>query len=92
MKKIINISLIVLFTALASSCGDTSKKEKDSTLTGKKTELQKLKTEKDKLDGKITALETDISKLDTSSAVKEKVKLVALSPVAPGQYFSFDYP
>lgn len=81
MKKLINISLIILFTAFASSCGDTGKKEKDGSLTDKKVELQKLKTEKGKLDGKITTLETDIAKLDTSAGVKEKAKLVALSPV-----------
>src|SRR5665647_3585548 len=52
MKKIINISLIVLFTAFASSCGDNGKK--DGALADKKVELQKLKTEQETLNGKIT--------------------------------------
>ena len=81
MKKLINICLILSFTAIAFSCGDTGKKEKDGSLTDKKVELQKLKTEKDKLDGKITTLEKDIAKIDTSAAVQEKAKLVSLTPV-----------
>lgn len=81
MKKIINISLIVLFMAIASSCGDTSKKEKEGALNDKKVELQKLKTEKEKLDQKILDLEKDIAKTDTSAAVQAKAKLVALTPV-----------
>lgn len=82
MKKIINLSLIVLFMALASSCGDTGAKVKDSSLTDKKAELQKLKTDRDKLDGQINALQTDISKLDTSAGVQEKTKLVAVATIA----------
>ena len=79
MKKLIKISLICLLTAFASSCGDTGKK--DGTLADRKAELQKLKTEKEKLDQKILTLETDIAKSDTSAALKEKAKLVALTPV-----------
>ena len=80
MKKLINISLIFLFMAFASSCGDTQKK--DGSLADKKAQLEKLKAEKETLDGKITKLETDISKIDKSAAAKEKAKLVGLSPVA----------
>jgi RND family efflux transporter MFP subunit len=80
MKKIISISLIVLFTAIVSSCGDSSKK-KDGTLSGKKAELQKLKTQKEKLDEQITALQKDIAKLDTSAAVAAKPKLVGLTAI-----------
>jgi len=82
MKRIINISLIVLFTAMASSCDDTGKKEGEGALNDKKVELQKLKIEKEKLDEKILALEKDIAKTDTSAAVQAKAKLVALTPVA----------
>jgi len=82
MKKLINISLIFLFMAFASSCGDTQKKVNDSSLADKKAQLEKLKSEKEKLDGKITKLETDIAKIDTSATAKEKAKLVALTPVA----------
>ena len=72
---------MILFLAMASSCGNTSKKEKEGALNDKKVELQKLKTEKDKLDEKIGALEKDIAKTDTAAGVKEKPKLVALAPV-----------
>jgi membrane fusion protein (multidrug efflux system) len=80
MKKLINISLIFLFMAFGSSCGNSEKK--DGSLADKKAQLEKLKAEKQSLDGKITKLETDISKIDTSAAAKEKAKLVGLSPVA----------
>jgi membrane fusion protein, multidrug efflux system len=84
MKKIINISLIVLFTALASSCGDSGKKE--NTLEDKKAELQKLKTDQEALNGKITNLENDIAKLDTSSAIQGKAKLVSLSAIGKSDF------
>jgi membrane fusion protein, multidrug efflux system len=80
MKKIINLLLIVLFTAIVSSCGDSSKK-KDETLSDKKAELQKLTAQKEKLDEQITSLQKDIAKLDTSASVAAKPKLVALTPV-----------
>lgn len=72
---------MILFLAMASSCGNTSKKEKEGALNDKKVELQKLKTEKDKLDKQIGSLEKDIAKLDTNAGLKEKPKLVALAPV-----------
>jgi len=80
MKKIINLSLIVFFTAIVSSCGDSGKKKSES-LSDKKAELQKLKTEKDNMDEKIMALQKDIAKQDTSAAVMAKPKLVALTPI-----------
>ncbi len=80
MKKLINLSLIVLFTAIVSSCGDSSKK-KNETLSDKKAELQKLTTQKEKLDEQITTLQKDIAKLDTSASVAAKPKLVALTTV-----------
>lgn len=81
MKKLKNIGLLLLFVAMASSCGNTGKKEKDGALGDKKVELQKLKTEKDKLDQKITALEQDIAKTDTSGAIAQKAKLVSLTAI-----------
>ncbi|MEP6926253.1 MAG: efflux RND transporter periplasmic adaptor subunit, partial [Ginsengibacter sp.] len=81
MQKIIRLSLVIVFLGMLSSCGNTSKKEKEGALNDKKVELQKLKTEKDKLDVKIGALEKDIAKTDTAAGVKEKPKLVALAPV-----------
>lgn len=79
MKKIINISLVLLLTAFASSCGDSGKKY--GALADKKVELQKLKTEQETLNGKITKLENEIAKLDTSAGIQGKAKLVLLTPV-----------
>jgi membrane fusion protein, multidrug efflux system len=86
MKKIIKISLIVLFTAFAFSCGNTGKKEKDGALNDKKAELQKLKSDKEKLDGQIINLEKDIAKLDTSAGIQQKPKLVSLLSVAKADF------
>lgn len=82
MQKRTRLSLMILFLAIASSCGNTGKKEKEGALTDKKVELQKLKTEKDKLDKEIGSLEKEIAKVDTAAGRQEKPKLVALTPVA----------
>lgn len=79
MKKIINISLVLFFMAMASSCGNSGKQ--DNALNDKKAQLQKLKTEKEKLDEKILSLQKDIAKIDTGSIIREKPQLVALTPV-----------
>src|SRR5437868_9956511 len=81
MQKITRLGVMIIFLGLASSCGNTSKKEKEGALNDKKAELEKLKTEKAKLDEKIGDLQKDIAKLDTSAAVQEKPKLVSLAPV-----------
>ena len=81
MQTITRLSLIIIFLGLASSCGNTSKKEKEGALNDKKIELQKLKTEKDKLDVQIGTLQKEIAKLDTGAGLQEKPKLVALTPV-----------
>ncbi|MEO6814930.1 MAG: efflux RND transporter periplasmic adaptor subunit [Ginsengibacter sp.] len=81
MKKITNAGLLILFMAIASSCGDTGKKEKEGTLGDKKVELQKLKTQKEKLDEQIMALEKNIAKTDTSAALEQKAKLVSLTSI-----------
>ena len=57
MQKIIRLSLIDnLFTAIASSCGNTSKKEKEGALNDKKAELKNSKREKEKLMKKLQLL------------------------------------
>lgn len=70
---------MIIFMAVASSCGDTSKKE--DSLSDKKANLEKLKKDKSDLDDKIASLEKDIAKLDTSAANKQEAKLVAITPV-----------
>jgi membrane fusion protein, multidrug efflux system len=79
MQKITRLGLAIFFLAIASSCGNTNKK--DDALKAKKADLEKLKTDKDKLDEKIGSLEKEIAKLDTSSVLKEVPKLVAIAPV-----------
>jgi membrane fusion protein, multidrug efflux system len=86
MQKITRLSLMILFIAVASSCGDTSKKEGDGSLKDKKADLEKLKTERSGLDDKITSLEKDIAKLDTSVAGQQKPKLVALTTIATQEF------
>ncbi len=81
MHKIIRLSLFVIFLATATSCGNTSKKEREGALNDKKADLEKLKTDKAKLDEKITTLEQEIAKIDTSASLQEKPKLVAITPV-----------
>jgi len=84
MQKITRLSLMILFLAVGSSCGDTSKKE--GTLVDKKAALEKLKTDKSKLDDKITALEKEIAKLDTSAGAQQKPKLVSITPIANQEF------
>jgi RND family efflux transporter MFP subunit len=84
MKKILNISLIVLLSAIISSCGDTGSKK--GSLADKKAQLEKLKADKETLDEKIMALQKDIAKLDTGAAVAAKPKLVALTTIEKGDF------
>src|SRR6266700_3043036 len=86
MQKITRLSLMILLMAVASSCGDTSKKEGDGSLNDKKADLEKLKTDKSKLDEKISALEKDIAKLDTSAGAQQKPKLVSITPIANKEF------
>jgi len=79
MQRITRLSLMIIFMAVASSCGDTSKKE--DSLSDKKASLEKLKKDKSDLDDKIASLEKEIAKLDTSAANKQEAKLVAITPV-----------
>src|SRR4029078_1808322 len=86
MQKLIRISLLMVLLAMVSSCGDTSKKEREGALNDKKADLQKLKTEKGKLDEKISALEKEVAKLDTSAGAKQKAKLVSIMPVSKQEF------
>lgn len=86
MKTTIKISLIVLFTAVAFSCGNQGKKEKEGALNDKKVELQKLKKQKDEIDQKIVSLEKEIAKLDTGASVEQKAKLVSLTTISKDDF------
>lgn len=84
MQKLTRLSLAIIFLALASSCGNTSKD--DAALNDKKANLQKLKKDRDKLDQQITSLEKEIAKLDTSASLTEIPKLVAITPLQPKDF------
>ena len=79
-----------IFTILifAASCGG-GKKERESVVTEKKVELEKLKTDKSKIDEKIKLLEAEIAKLDTGAGKSDKIKLVAVIPVATQKFEHF---
>lgn len=81
MQKITRLSLLFVFLMMVSSCGNTSKKEREGSLTDKKVELEKLRTEKTKTDVKIKKLEAEIAVTDTNAAKNDKVKLVSVIPV-----------
>jgi membrane fusion protein (multidrug efflux system) len=87
MHKLKLTALVISLIFLSASCG--SKKERESTVTDKKVQLEKLKADKTKIDEKITALELEISKLDTGAAKSDKVKLVSVMPVAAQNFQHF---
>lgn len=74
---------------LLSACGSGSKKEKDSVVTDKKVELEKLKSDKNKTEEKIKSLEAEIAKVDTGAAKSEKVKLVNVIAVTAQKFQHF---
>lgn len=79
MQKITKVGLLIILITVASSCGNSTDKQKE--LEKKKAALGNLQTERGKLDEKISSLETEIAKLDTSAATNQKAKLVSISPV-----------
>ena len=81
MQKTIFFTLILSASIIAASCSE-SKKESNATLTDKRTQLEKLKSEKDKKDAEILKLQQEISVLDTTSSNPAKIKLVAFAPIA----------
>jgi membrane fusion protein, multidrug efflux system len=86
MHKILTV--VLGSSLLLASCG-SSTAPGNATLEGKKTELANLKEQQDKLAKQISTLETDIAKADTTFAVKEKAKLVALTTLAPTSFTHF---
>src|SRR5450631_4268063 len=84
-----NMNKIFLFAALTSTllfaaCGQTG-----DPIAKQKSELQKLKDQQADLGTKIQKAEDALAKVDSSSAKKEKTKLVAFQPVAPAAFTHF---
>jgi membrane fusion protein, multidrug efflux system len=77
MKKILLSALATgtVFLISCSQAGDPVAKQKE--------ELQKLKDQQSSLTSKIQKAEEALGKVDSSSAKKEKTKLVAIQPVVP---------
>ncbi len=86
MHKILTV--VLGSSLLLASCGSGTV-QKDDSLQGKKTRLESLKSQQDNLAKQISSLEADISRMDTTGGVKEKAKLVALSPLAPTSFTHF---
>jgi membrane fusion protein, multidrug efflux system len=77
MNKIF-LSALITGTIFFMSCGQTG-----DAVAKQKAELQKLKEQQAELATKIQKLEETLGTVDSSSAKKEKTKLVAFQPVAP---------
>jgi RND family efflux transporter MFP subunit len=88
MHKILTVVLGA--SLLLASCGSsTVQKEGPAGLIEKKARLDSLKTQQGKLDKEISTLQAEIDKLDTTNAVKEKAKLVAVTALTPTSFNHF---
>ena len=87
MQKL-KLTALIITLVFFSACGG-GKKEKDSVVTEKKVELEKLKSDRTKTDEKIKTLEAEIAKLDTGAAKSEKIKLVSVMPVTAQNFQHF---
>jgi membrane fusion protein, multidrug efflux system len=85
MKKMANIGIAAMIIFLAS-CGASTPKADDSSLSGKKAQLEQLKEQQTKLNSDIQKLEDDIAKIDTSATKTEKTKLVAIDTLTAGSF------
>ncbi|HZK63058.1 MAG TPA: efflux RND transporter periplasmic adaptor subunit [Puia sp.] len=83
MNKIL-LSAVLTGTLLIASCGHAV-----DPVARKKADLQKLKDAQSDLSKKIQSAEDELAKLDTSSAKKEKTKLVAVQAVSPISFTHF---
>ena len=89
MQKIKLTAWVIALVLLSASCGSSSRKDRQSIVTDKKVEVEKLKSDKSKIDEKIKALEIEIAKLDTGAAKSDKVKLVSVIPVTAQNFQHF---
>jgi membrane fusion protein (multidrug efflux system) len=83
MNKIF-LSALITGTLFLMSCSQT-----DDAVAKQKAELQKLKEQQADLGTKIQKAEEALGKVDSSSAKKEKTKLVAFQPVVPAGFTHF---
>lgn len=72
--------MVAIIFFVAAGCGN-SKKDSNSVITEKKTQLAKLKEDKNKSDAEIRKLEEELGRIDTASGNSSRIKLVGTSPV-----------
>ena len=84
MHKILTV-VVISSSILLASCGSSTVQKTDS-LEGKKAELATLKGQQDKLTQQIVTLQAEIDKADPAGVIKEKAKLVTLTPLAPTSF------
>jgi membrane fusion protein, multidrug efflux system len=80
MNKIF-FSALITGTVFFTSCGQTG-----DTVAKQKADLEKLKDQQTDLAAKIQKAEDALGKVDSSSAKKEKTKLIAFQPVIPAAF------
>ena len=78
MKRIIQISIFSLLIVLAACKG---KKEEHATITDKKVQLEKLRSQSAKNAEEIKKLQDELAVSDSASGNSAKIKLVAVAPV-----------
>jgi membrane fusion protein (multidrug efflux system) len=83
MNKIF-LSALITGSFLFISCGQSA-----DAVSKQKEDLQKLKDQQTELAAKIQKAEDKLGKVDSSSAKKEKTKLIAYQPVASGSFTHF---
>lgn len=80
--------LPLLLMALAVACGE-SRKEKNTSLSDKKAQLEKLLQQQVKIAAEIRQLENEIAASDTSFSKSTNAKLVAITPVVTEDFSHF---
>jgi membrane fusion protein, multidrug efflux system len=84
MHKILTV-VVISSSILLASCGSSTVQKTDS-LEGKKAELVTLKSQQDKLTQQIATLQAEVDKADPAGVIKEKAKLVTLTPLTPTSF------
>lgn len=81
MKRILKTSsaLLLIILVLASCSG---KKDTSASISEKRTQLEKLKAAKEKNEAEMKRVQDELAKIDTASGTNNRIKLVAVTPVA----------
>lgn len=86
MQKILKTASVITAIVMLAACGASSSKQGDNkAVTGKKAQLEKLKTEQKTINEKVAALEAELIQLDPSLK-KENARLVAIAKLEPENF------